>query len=89
MSKIKQTFLVTIEIDTEKVKPFPNGFKDPATNRGDNGLNWKTYPNWNLNYQNREYTFVNSLWADFREAFKYDGLKCRIVAVDSEQFWGN
>lgn len=89
MAKIRQLFLVTIEIDTEKAKPFPDGFKDPATNNGDNGLNWNTYPNWELNYQGSEYTFIHSVWADFRTTFKCDGLKCRIVAVDSEQFGGN
>ena len=85
MAQLKQIFLVTIEIDTEKAKPFPDGFKDPARNNGDNGMNWNTYPNWELNYQGCEHTFIDNVWADFREAFKYDGLKCRIVAVDSEQ----
>ncbi len=89
MAKIRQIFLVTIEIDTEKAKPFPTGFKDPATNNGNNGMNCKTYPNWELNYQACEYTFIDSVWADFRTTFKYDGLKCRIVAVDSAQFWGS
>ncbi len=86
MTKIKQIFLVTIEIDVEKAKSFPNGFKDPATNNGDNGMKWKTYPNWELNYQGCEHKFIDSVWANFRTTFKYDGLKCRIVAVDSEQF---
>ncbi|MBK6722905.1 MAG: hypothetical protein IPO41_06930 [Acidobacteria bacterium] len=89
MATIKQIFMVTIQIDTEKAKPFPNGFKDPAANNGDNGMNWNTYPNWELNYQGCEPTFIDSVWSDFREAFKYDGLKCHIVAVDSAQFEGD
>lgn len=88
MAKIKKTFLVTIEIDTEKAKPFPEGFKDPATNNGDNGMNWNTYPNWELNHQGHEETFVDMLWADFNTSFKYDGLECRIFAVGSEQYSG-
>ena len=87
MAKIKQIFLVTLEIDTEKAKPFTNGFKDPAINNGDNGMNWNTYPNWELNYQDQEQRFIRMAWADFRTSFKYDGLECRIVAVDSEQLW--
>ncbi len=81
MAIICETFLVTIEIDTEKAKPFPNGFKDPAFNNGDNGLNWDTYPNWELNYQGQEMDFIESVWADFQELFKYDGLKCTISRV--------
>ncbi len=65
MAKIKQIFLVTIEIDTEKAKPFPNGFKDPATNNGNNGMNWNTYPNWEINYQGQERSFIEMVWADF------------------------
>ncbi len=86
MAKIKRTFLVTIEIDTEKAKPFPEGFKDPAKNGGDNGMNWNTYPNWELNYQGCETKFIDSLWTEFRIPFKYDGLECGIFAVNSAQY---
>jgi hypothetical protein len=85
MSKIKQMFVVTIEIDTEKAKPFPEGFKNPASNCDDNGMNWNTYPNWELNYQGRETDFIDSIWADFRNSFKYDGLKCQIFGVNPMQ----
>jgi len=85
MATIKQIFLVTIEIDTMKARQFPDGFKDPATNNGDNGMNWNSYPNWEINYQGCEQEFIDGVWADFRTAFKYDGLKCRIVAVDSNK----
>ncbi len=86
MAKISQTFLVTIQIDSEKAQPFPEGFKDPSKNNGSNGMNWKTYPNWELNFQDREHEFVNSVCMEFQRWFQYDGLKCRIAAVDSEDF---
>lgn len=88
MAKIKQQFLVTIAIDTVKAQNFPKGFKDPASNEGDSGFNQESYPNWDINYRGTEMDFLDMVWADFRESFKYDGLRCRIFRVDSKPFRG-
>ena len=84
MAIINETFLVTIKIDTQLVRNFPHGFKDPTLNNGDNGYNWNSYPNWDINYQGRETEFINSVWSDFMESFKYDGLRCSIHTVGGD-----
>jgi hypothetical protein len=89
MAVIIEKYLVTIEIDTEKAKPFPDGFKAPSTNNGDNGMNWNTYPNWDLNYQGRESTFIEMMWADFLSAFVFDGLECSVTRIQPQSFWSN
>ena len=89
MPIIRKTYLVTIEIDTEKAKPFPEGFKDPSSNNGDDGMNWNTYPNWELNYQGCESDFIERVWSEFRSSFKYDGLSCQVVVLSPQDFWRN
>ena len=81
MAIISETYLVTIKIDTERSRNFPDGFKDPAWNNGDNGYNWNSYPNWDINYLNLETDFINMVWMEFEGSFDYDGLNCRVTRV--------
>lgn len=80
MTLISQTFLVTLTIDTLDAQNFPYGFRDPKV-FGDNGYNWNSYPNWDINYAGSEAEFIERSWEDFKRCFNYDGLDCLITRV--------
>ena len=81
MAIIRETYLVLLEINLEKVRNFPKGFQDPETNFGFNGFNEDTYPNWDLNYLGCETEFITVMWREFEKSFKYDGLHCQITRI--------
>jgi len=68
MAIISETYLITLKIDTLKAVNFPGGFRDPKI-YGDNGYNWNSYPNWDLNYLGREADFTLYMLADFQQSF--------------------
>ncbi len=76
MKPLRSTILVTIEIDPLQAMPCNCG------NRSN------TFPDWTWKYQNREQTFINEIWSEFRSCFDYDGLACNISAVEQNQFTG-
>lgn len=84
MSIIRRTFLVLIEIDTEKARNFPDGVLDPTASYGSNGYNLHSYPNWDLNYHEKEEDFIELSWHDFTKYFDYDGLRCNVTQVAND-----
>lgn len=60
---IEKTYTVTVKIDTEKAKGWKNG-----------AYNWDSYPNWDINYGDAPLDFVEGVWAEFKNNFKYSGL---------------
>jgi carbohydrate-selective porin OprB len=72
---VKRQFLVTLTIDTEKAKGWKNGEYD-----------WDTYPNWDLNYGSNDergpLDFIKSMWAEFKQYWRYKGLKCEIKKLE-------
>lgn len=84
MTLIRQTFLVTLTIDTFKAQNFPYGFRDPKI-YGDSGYNWDSYPNWDLNYLGNEVVFIEMMWNDFQQSFRYDGLQCLVDRVRNDE----
>ena len=81
MAIIRESYLVFIEINTEKARNFPCGFDDAETNFGLIGFNEDSYPNWDLNYLGCETEFIKMMWREFETSFKYDGLLCQITRV--------
>lgn len=69
MAIIKKQFLVTLEVDTEKTKGWKN-----------NKYDWATYPNWDINYGHKTgpLQFIKSCWREFKQTWRYKGLKCNI-----------
>jgi hypothetical protein len=84
MSVIEQSFLVAVRIDTVKARNFPSGFRTNEET-GDNGYNWNSYPNWDINYAGSETDFVEMIWADFKRSFEFDGLQCRIFRISNDE----
>jgi hypothetical protein len=84
MTLIRQTFLVTLKIDTFEAQNFPTGFRDPKI-YGDNGYNRDSYPNWDLTYLGNENEFIEMMWEDFQRSFDCDGLNCLINRVRNDE----
>ncbi len=84
MILISQTFLVTLKIDPVDAQNFPYGVRDPKI-YGDNGYNWNSYPNWDLNYRGKENEFIEMMWEDFERSFNYDGLDCLITRIRDDE----
>jgi hypothetical protein len=85
MTILNATYLVTIRIDTELARNFPEGFRDPALNHGENGYNRNSYPNWDVNFLGIETEFIRTMLADFNALFAYDGLSCQIAEVRDDK----
>lgn len=84
MSIIRRSFLVRIEIDTEEARNFPDGVLDPKASFESNGYNLNSYPNWDLNYREKEEDFIELSWHDFTKCFDYDGLRCSVTQVAND-----
>ena len=80
MTRIRRTYLVTIEIDTKKARNFLDGFCDPQSGNS-NGFNVNSYPNWDINYLGNELAFIENNWEEFGRRFRFDGLHCHIAQV--------
>jgi hypothetical protein len=68
--KINRKFAVTITIDTEKANTNSNKFGT------DYDIN--AYPNWNTNYAGCESQYIENRINEFRNNFKFTGMKCKI-----------
>lgn len=80
MARIRQTYVVTIEIDTIEAMNFPEGFSDPESGIA-NGFNENSYPNWDINYVGDEVAFIESNWEEFKNRYRYAGLHCNVAQV--------
>ncbi len=68
--KIIKKFEVIVTIDTEEANTNSNKFgSDYDTN---------AYPNWKINYVGKETQFIKNLIEEFKDNFKFTGMKCKV-----------
>jgi hypothetical protein len=68
--KITKKFEVTITIEMEKANTNSNKFgTDYDTN---------AYPNWKINYADRETEFIEYRIEELKDNFKFTGMKCKV-----------
>lgn len=68
--KITRKIEITITIDTEKANINSDKFGET--------YDWDAYPNWEINYAGEEHRFIKSCIKEFRDNFKFTGMKCKI-----------
>ncbi len=68
--KITKKFEVTITIETEKANTNSNKFGTD--------YDTKAYPNWKINYADRETEFIEYRIEELKDNFKFTGMKCKV-----------
>ena len=72
--KITKKYTVEISVDPKKARGWKNGMMD-----------WDAYPNWNINYEGEEESFIEMLIEDLQKHNQYSGITIEVEELKGEK----